>query len=311
MADPLLTRRRILSLALESARGELATMTASDAGFKVEDRSLKIVRPTAQRQKQGSGGNDIGIAEEAHTELNLTARWTGNATTNAASLAALLLPSAGFVETTGTYARTWQSSNWATLSAGNYVDKIKTLGRGLMGNLKWNFTPGKMVTVEASYMGGYAAIPADATLLTGMSYESVLPAVWSPTSGTAGTNLTIDGNTFFKPGSMSIDLGNAVSLREDPNSAGGYLCGWISEGAARITLDPESYTRATYDFFSKQNSATTFTVSAVLNGGSNNTWTWSGTFQVADAPDWGDRNGKVVENLVLTEVNDSLTIAKS
>jgi hypothetical protein len=103
MANPLLTRRRILSLAAEATPGAAASMTASDAGFKVEDRSLKIVRPTAVRQRQGSGGNDIGVAEEAHTELNLTARWTGNSATNMATLAGLLMPSVGFVESTGTY----------------------------------------------------------------------------------------------------------------------------------------------------------------------------------------------------------------
>jgi hypothetical protein len=139
----------------------------------------------------------------------------------------------------------------------------------------------------------------------------VTPAIWSPSSGTSGTNLTIDGQTIFKPAKVELDLGNVVSLREDPNSAGGFLCGWIGEGASKITLDPESYTRATYDFFASQASASTFTVSIVLNGGSNNTWTWSGTYQVSEAPDWGERNGKVVENLVLTEVNDTLTLAKS
>jgi hypothetical protein len=311
MSNPLLTRKRILALAAESAFGSAASLTNANAGFKVEDRSLKIIRPTAQRQAQGSGGQDVGVAEEAHTELSLTARWTGNSSTNMATLAGLLLPACGFVESTGTFSRTWSSSNWASLSAGAYMDGIKTLARGLMGNLKWTFVPGKMVNVEATMMGGYVANPSDAAILTGMTYESVTPAVWSPASGTSGTNLTIDGNTFFKPGQMQLDLGNVVSLREDPNSAGGYLCAWIGEGAARITLDPEAYNRSVYDFFASQSTSDTFTVSAVLDGGSNNTWTWSGTFQVSDAPDFGDRNGKVTENIVLTEVNDSLTITKA
>lgn len=311
MANPLLSRRRILAMAAESAPGSAASLSASSAGFKVEDRSLKITRTTAVRQRQGSGGHDIGIAEEAFTDLTLTARWAGNSGSSMATLPGLLLPACGFVETTGSFARTWISSNWVTATAGSYVDGVKTLGRGFMGNLKWTFVPGKMVNVEANMMGAYVATPADATLLTGISYETVTPPIWSPSSGIAGTNLTIDSQTIFKPGQMVIDLGNVVSRREDPNSAGGYLCGWLSEGAAKITLDPESYTRATYDFFAKQDSAATFTVSAVLNGGANNTWTWSGTFQVAEAPDWGDRNGKTVENLVLTEVNDSLTVVKS
>jgi hypothetical protein len=59
----------------------------------VQDRSLKVVRETTQRERQGSGGQDIGVASAAHTELTFTTYLHGSSGSNAAALALIIFPS--------------------------------------------------------------------------------------------------------------------------------------------------------------------------------------------------------------------------
>lgn len=303
----MLTRQRILALASETTLGTAVSLAAANANLKVEDRNLKITRTTATRQKQGSGGNDVGVAEEAFTDLSLTSRLHGG--TAVANLGAVLWPACGFVLATRTYSRTWDTSLWKGASAGHFLAGVKMLGRGMLGTARIVMVPGKMWTVEAELQGAYVENPSDATLLTGMTYESTIPPIWVPGSGNA---LTIDGVTVnAKASQVTVDLGNTVGRREDPNSPGGFISGWIADGAARITLDPEMLLRSGYDWHTAQSTNDTFTFSSVLDGGVNNTITISATVQVIESPDWGDRNGKPIENVVLGEVNDSLTIAYS
>jgi hypothetical protein len=310
MAVPLLTRRRILAAKIETTIGTAVSLAAADAGFKVEDRALKIVRESGRRQKQGTGGNDVAIAEAAHTELTFTARVHGKGASGIPAWALAFLPSAGFVATAQVYARTWDTSNFKSLSVGHYQDGVKMLGRGMMGNLKFTLVPGMMCNVEGNYQGGWVADPTDVALLSTITYETVKPPIWVPGAGNA---FTINGSTAVKPSKLEIDLGNEVSLREDQNSAGGYCSAFVTAGAAKFTMDPEAMLRAVTaaDWHSLQSNNTTFAISAVLDGGTNNTITFGATVQVVSAPDWADRNGKVSENVVMEEIDDSLTVSFS
>lgn len=305
MASPFLTRRRLLAAKIETTLGTAASLANTDAGFKVEDRNLKIVRESGRRQKQGSGGNDVAVAEAAHTELTFSSRVHGKDTTGIAAWASTFLPAAGMVASSQVYSRTWDTSNFKGLSVGHYLDQIKMLGRGMMGSLKFTLQPGMMCMAEGTYQGGFVADPTDATLLSGVTYESAKPPIWVPGSGNA---LTINSLTSIKPSKLEIDMNNEVGLREDPNSAGGYIGALVTAGATRFTLDPESHLRSTVDWHALQTANTTFAISAVLDGGTNNTITFAATVQVVSAPDFTDRNGKVAENLVLEEVDDSFTI---
>jgi hypothetical protein len=315
MPIPTNDRRRILLLAAEAAHGTfITTMTGSNGGgFRLEDRRIEIFRETGMAESQGSGGMAAGVTERAWTELTLNAFLVGSGSGSMATLMGLLMPACGFVLSSSTFSRTWAGSNYASLSGGDFRDGLVTYGRGFMGNAVFNFEPGMRCGLEAKMLGGFQADPTDAALPTGMTYQSAAPAIWSPSSGTSGTMLTLDSQTIFRPGKLSIDLGNNYALRENPNSVGGYDGGWITTGASKWTLDPEAYTRATYDFFAKQTGGVggTITASAVLNGGANKTWTFSMTAQIMSAPKPGQRNGKATEALTLVEIDDSLTIVKS
>lgn len=307
MAIPLLNRLRIMAAKVETTVGTAVSLANTDAVFKLEDRNLKIVREAGRRQKQGSGGNDTAIAEAAHTELTFTGRAHGKGGVGVPAWADAFLQSAGLVKSSQVYSRSWATSSWKSITAGHYVNGLLVQGRGMMGNLKFTLQPGMMCNYEGNYMGGYVSDPSDTAILTGVTYESVKPPIWVPGAGNA---FTINGLTTVKPSKLEIDLGNEVSLREDANSAGGYASAFITAGAAKFTMDPEAILRASAssDWHALLSANTTFSISAVLDGSTNNTITFAATVQVVSAPDWGDRSGKLTENVVMEEVDDSLTV---
>lgn len=302
MAIPLSTRLTTLALKAETTVGTAVSLVAADADFKAYDAELKLNRATAERMAQASGGQDIGIAEESSVELNFSLRAAGKGAVGIPTWASKLFPASGFLATSQTYARTWVTSNFASLSAAKYVNGVKVLGRGIFVNQRWTYVPGKMTIIEVNGMGGAVANPSDAAILTGMTYDDVKPPIWVPGAGNA---LTIDSLTIFKPSQLVVDFGNVLSLRSDANSFGGNVSGWVDEGAATFTLDPEGLLRASFDWGAKQSTNATFPISIVLDGGANNTITHTATVQVKSAPEWGERGRKMTENVVLQEVSDS------
>src|SRR5690349_16525228 len=115
MSTPLLARRRILALKKETTMGTAVALTNAEAGFKVQDRSLLIKRDTTPRERQGSGGQDIGVAGAAHTELKFSTYLHGSGGSNAAALALVIFPSVGMPVTTATFNESWDTSTWASL----------------------------------------------------------------------------------------------------------------------------------------------------------------------------------------------------
>src|SRR5688572_1779944 len=214
-------RVRALAIQLEAVYGTPETLTAADAGLRVFDRNMRLVSDTLRRERQGGLGSEDGVAEAKHMELTYTTQIHGHSTVPAWAQA---FQACGMVLTSRTYAASSDPTLWQSLSAGHWVGGRKKLGRGFMGNWVARLVNGRVGMIDWNFMGGYISDPVAEAMLSGMTYETaaVRPLIWE-----GAGSITLDGDADFKVANLTLDFGNEVSLREDPNSDGGYIGGWI------------------------------------------------------------------------------------
>lgn len=307
MADPLLTRKRVLAAKIESTQGTYEALTASEAAFRVQDRQFRIVSETLERQKPGDLGNDIGVPAAKHTELTFTSHLCGSgASGSVPEWAQTFLPACAMSLSSTTFSQTSATSDWKTISTGHYQNGRLFKARGMMGNLVIAGTAGMPVELNWSFQGGWEADPADATLLSGMSITEGIPPIFAGSG-----SMTLNSSTAFKISQFQIDLGNQTILREDQNAKGGYVSGYIGNILPTVTMDPEATLLATQNWWAAQSAGTEVDLVLVIGTASNNTITITcPDLQLANAPEEGDRNGLVVDNLNF-RVNGRISIAFS
>lgn len=305
MTTPLLPRKRVLAAAIETTLGTSESLDNGDAAFKVYGIGFNIRRTAAERPLPGSGGQDVATPEEASVEASFQIIMHGKgSTTNSANWAATFLPALGYAEIlAGRWERAWPATNG--LSIEDFVNGIRTRGRGMFGSGTMTFVPGKRGMIDCNFIGGYVDVPDDETILSGMSYETVQPPIWEPNSNTP---FTFDSATNIRPSQVQIDFGNVLSLRPDPNSEGGFLSGWIGEAREVWRLDPESFLRATRDDPTKFAGGSTMAATLVLGSAANNRITITANLQHVIQPQWDVREGKVIERHELIVLNDSQRI---
>jgi hypothetical protein len=304
---PLTFRKRILAAAAESTLGTAVSLSNTNAGFRVDDRSLKLVRPTILRQAQGTFGSDQNVAGPAYTQLTFKNMISGSGTAaTPAAWMSTFLPACGMVLTSSTYAASMTQSSWGSITAGHYVDgRLRTMVGG-MGSWKLTGEVGKPGMMEWSFTGAWPGDPSGASLLSGMTYESVQPPPFATSAA-----FTFNGQTAFRISKFELDLGNDVKPREDANSPGGYLCGWIGNRQPKVSVDPEAMQFATENFYAAQSAGTEIGLTAVFGTVTNNIVTVNTTLQIESAPEDAERNGKLVDSLKLVTVRDLVSIAFS
>jgi hypothetical protein len=311
---PILTQTRILAAKIESSIGTAVSLAAADAAFKVYDRQFDIIRTTNRPQRPGGIGSMQGVPEDASTRLTFSMPMIGGTTTP--TWAAIFLPACGmsYNSSARRYSMAANPANWSSITAAEYRGITSTArtkkGRGMMGSWTIRLVSGKMAMIDFDFRGGWVADPAADTILTGMSYETAQPPIFD-----GAASLTLASSTSYLVSDVTINMGGDIVLREDPNSDGGYLCGWIANRLPTITLAPEATPFGTRNWYALQSDVTTAGVvalSAVINGGTNNTITIaSSNLQLLDSPTDGDRGGRVVDNLTFGVHEDDLTITFS
>ncbi len=294
MANPLMFFKRQLALKIESTYGTLETLAAADAGFKVNDRELVYPEESTEREKaDGTLGYDNPVPNGLSSHLTFKSWMAGKGATGVPNWSAFL-QACGMGLASSTYTQTGTLSSWKSLSCGVYQDGRNKVARGLMGNVKIPLITGKPCELDWSFLGGWNATPSDSPLLAGQSFAEATPPIFA---GSGSFSLG-SGVTTTRISKADIDLGAVVSLREDPNSPGGYIGGWISTFHPRITLDPEAALFATQNWYTAHLNGTTVTATFVVGSAANNTITIAATgLQPIKPPQDQNRNGKLVDAL--------------
>jgi hypothetical protein len=305
----LLSRKQILAARGESTYGTFLTdLAAADAGFRCQSRALRVVDAPRERQRpDATFGQETNIPEDSHVEMEATIDICGKGATGVPLWASTFLPACGLSFSGATASQTTTQANWTSLSAASYWDGRLVKGRGILCNGVINLSAGKVPQLVLNGQGGYVEEPSDSAILSSLTITEAVPPVWGGTTG-----LTIAGGTAATMAQqVSIDLGNEVFLRPDPNTAGGYIGGWFNQRGATVTMDPEATLFAVWNWHNKYKAGDEMDMVITIGSAANNIVTITvNDLQVFERPTDGDRNGSLIDNVTL-KAKGIVTIAFS
>lgn len=135
------------------------------------------------------------------------------------------------------------SSSVPSLTMGLFEDGIRKLLKGCRGTAKFNFRIGEPATVDFSFKGVEAGV-SDLSLLTGLSFDDVVPPVLlNAVMACDGVSLNI--------GELDIDIANTLAPKDKIDDAKGILSFMITERDTQGSFNPEMVLVATHDFYDK------------------------------------------------------------
>jgi len=238
----MLRRRRVLAAKIETTPGTAEALTGAEAAFNVFNA---VIQPTIEMEpREGQGGfSPLASVPGARAgTCSFSTEVTAAAT--APSWASTFLPACGFVENSNVWTPISRAPGGAglpkTLTIATYIDGVRKLLRGCMGNAVFRMTAGMKIMVDFTFTGIWGGDPTDVALLT-PTYPTLTPLRF------ANSGLTIGGYA-AKVRELSIDLGNQVILREDASDESGYASALVTGRNVTGRIDPELTTVATKDW---------------------------------------------------------------
>jgi len=307
MTLPLIRQKAYLAAKTEVTRGTAIALTAADAGYLVFDKTFKVNSSANPVERPGALGSRLLIPGSRSVDLSFKSYVYGSGTsgTPIPKWANVFLPACGFGVTGSTFALTSDQTQWTTFTAGHYIDGLVTMGRGFMGELSMDFQTGKLAELSWKFSGGYSTDRSAATLLTGVTYDTGKPLVY----GGVANALSVNGASLYVS-KVGIAISGGVHLCEDPASPGGYLAAFLGQREITITLDPE--TTVACGFWGNYTNGDVLPISVLLGSVAGNIVTIStANAQLAQVPEDGERNGKVIDTLTFKVNLDDLSIAFS
>lgn len=234
---PLLRRVRTLAAAIETTPGTAETLDAADGAFNVYNAIIQPSIDTETREGQGGFGYLNGVpGGRMGTATFRTDLHVGASQPNWASI---FLPACGWV---GTSIYTPRSealgTNVKSLTLGLYENGLLKQLRGAVGTFQIVLPTGRMGYIDWTFTGVWDGV-TDTAIIEPV-YPTTLPL------RAAGGTVTY-GGVAQKVESVTIDAGNSVIMREDPNVDEGYISGLVTNRLPIITANPEAELVATED----------------------------------------------------------------
>jgi hypothetical protein len=260
----MLDRLRQIACKVEGTEGTMETLALADAVQVYESGFNPVVDPVANRYLGADRSKTKTLRGKRQGTITCQLPIKGSGTAGTAPEYGTLIQGCGFSETEDpgvdtTYALI--STGDSSFTLGYYRDgKLNRIG-GARGNMKMIFEVGMPGLMEFSFLGG-SWDDADGSLLV-PSYDTTVPPLC------LGITFTIDSYA-FKPHRLELDLGNALTLREDISKASGYLSALLGVRNPVGRIDPEDILVATYDVAGKMLSASEGALSIVLGGTAGN-----------------------------------------
>ncbi|TAK56694.1 MAG: hypothetical protein EPO24_10890 [Bacteroidetes bacterium] len=295
---PKLKEKIVLGIKTEGTQGTAVVPGATDF-LLAEDVKVKIGAEKNERNANRSTLDQLAhVIGKRWIELTFKTEIKTNGSANAGSgqiytpLGAAL-QACGFSETATpstnvTYAPISSSpgagfygpAKSCTIEA--YLDNIKFVVAGCIGNFKVSLEAGKIGYYEFSFKGKYSG-PADASPGT-QTYVATLPPIVESASFTTHGFAAVLSKFEWSPN-------NVIAERPDVNSAGSILGFMLTGRKPNGSFDPEIETLSSHDFVSRVIAGTEGQVTITVGGTNGNKTTF--TFpkaQYVDA-DHGDRSG--------------------
>jgi hypothetical protein len=304
MAEPLLSRKKVIQVEIESAKGT-ANAVPSVTDVLVFEPDMKPTAPFQQRKGPGKylGNSEKGIIEEKSGSFTCSAEMRGNGTNAMDTGLAVLLQACGLKNTAETYQVTSVPANHKTITIWVFEDGVKKILHGAMGNVTFEGETGKRLMCNFEFTGIWNA-PTDAAI------PAFAPSAEPPPILATGT---FSIGAARKVSRFSLNMNNEVVLRHDINAASGIAHAVITDFDPVVGADLEADLVATYDINGIWLAGTEAAMSVVLGTGAGKCITFTiPKLQYREIPE-GDRSGLQIYDITAqcnhSTVDDAVAIA--
>jgi len=286
----LLKRRKVLAAKIETTSGTAIALAGADAAHNVYDVMIQPTITKATREAQGGFGELPSVNEGYSGTASFKLDWYWDGTATEPLWADTFFPSCGLVKSTNTFKpkTAVPGSDVKTITLGCYIDgKFKSL-RGASGNVSIACVTGKKVTLDFSYTGIWVP-PTDETMLA-PTYPTLMPMRY------AASTTTWDSVALCLE-SITLDVGNTVTLRECATTVAGFDNAIITNRVPRVTANPEAKLVATQDRYGQMLAGTEGVLSWTIPGPTTSYVTISVPKAQIQNNQEGDRNGLVTDEI--------------
>lgn len=156
------------------------------------------------------------------------------------------------------------AAGYCTLAA--YVDGKRYQLVGAVGNCVLTLAVGAPVLAEFEFKGRVANLPTDTALLATPTYPTVIEPAF--------LNASLSMLSYATPyiSRLTLDFGNEIVMRPDPNNASGFFTAQITRRRPHGSFDPEETLAATKNWWNEWSAGTLGSIATGTfpsSGGSN------------------------------------------
>ena len=256
---PLLKKIQTVAAKVESTVGTAESLTNSEGAFNAYDVAINPEIEVEDREGQGSFNRLAGVPGARGGTMTFKTDIEYDGTTTMPSWASVLFPGCGVVESSQVYTPRSEAlgSNVKTLTLASYIDGVKKMLKGAVGNAVIHCPSGKKCYIDWTWMGVWVA-PADVAILAPTYPTDTVVRFAAATTTFASVDLCVS--------ELTLDFGNEMILRECPDDVSGYVSGLIVDRVPKLTADPEATLVATDDPYGDLLAGTTGAFSSALDG---------------------------------------------
>jgi len=299
-----LTRRQILLVKEESTYGTDAAPDATNNAILVSNPEIKEVVEMAERDPvKNTLLNPAPLAGQRYATISFQTELILSGSAGVAPRIGDLFEACGFSETVSagssvTYEPSSDVSAHKSVTIYLYKDGRLHKLTGARGSFKLTAAVGKVCVIDWSFSGLYTP-PADASLPSSVSFEDTIPAV------VLDASFTLNSVSSLHLQQIEIDMQNEVQKSDDINAASGIAALGIIARKPVCSINPEMVSVATYDFRSDWLGAVGRAMSFVIGSAAGNKATIScPKFHITDIA-YGDREGRIIEEISAELKEDS------
>lgn len=286
--NPMVTRQRAFGIDIEAAVGTAATVDVADTAFMVYDPDIRYTVPMNKRPSPSSMSQRQGVPGARQASVKARTEMVGGGATGQTAQWTRFLQAAGFVNAAGVWSPVSGSATADSATCAIWKDGRLRRAIGVMFKFVIRLKVREIGFIDWEGLGIYD--PPSTQALVVQNVPSVLPPRF------AGATVTIGGAAYLFD-ELTIEVNNELYLRPDPASATGYRGACIPTREILVKVNPEAATSK--DFNADHIAGTQAALSCLLNGGANNSMTIAAPkMQHQDAPNEGDRDGVVTDELV-------------
>ena len=282
----MLGRRKIVQVSIEDAKGTYLMDTpihvlAFDPVMQLEDSTQ-----TRQPNNISLGNFKASPGEQIGT-LGLRVEMRGDGSADWDDGLEALFQGCGFSLATKILTPVSAVGSMKTLSFAYYEDGIHKQMAGAMGNVRITGEFGKPAFAEFEFRGVWKAPKDKAISLANPSINNALPMRF------ANSSFTLAGGSYTPYiSTLTIDMGNAITMVEDIRQNEAVLHAVITEREPIVTMDAQAELVANYDAFGLWLAGTEAAMSLIINNGTDQITIAIPKLQHR-APQEGDRDGKL------------------